>query len=206
MTRPIYEPNPQRQGASLEFGQQQLYRRPAPTPTATGTVYAMISSVSNQSDAFPADSVKSFDDYWPPTDGFTTDSTVLELVSAGVIGIKVKTPGYVVATCRALGWDRWTGAGNEVTNAVKGCSPAYFGSDILGVSYGLSNFASAVSNGANEGDLNTTLTDSAIISTANTTVQVAVIHHATVDALITQLDLHVAWLAEYPGAGSYVNF
>ena len=35
MTRPIYEPNPQRQGASLEFGQQQLYRRPA-QPGAAG--------------------------------------------------------------------------------------------------------------------------------------------------------------------------
>lgn len=30
MTRPIYEPNPQRATASLDFGEQQLFRRPAP--------------------------------------------------------------------------------------------------------------------------------------------------------------------------------
>lgn len=42
MTRPIYEPNPQRQGASLEFGQQQLYRRPAPVAQATAACFPWI--------------------------------------------------------------------------------------------------------------------------------------------------------------------
>ena len=35
MTRPIFEPSLQRKDASLDYGQQQLFRRPAPVSTAT---------------------------------------------------------------------------------------------------------------------------------------------------------------------------
>jgi hypothetical protein len=48
MTRPIYEPNPQRQGASLEFGQQQLYRRPAPTTQAGMEIKSIVCSSNAQ--------------------------------------------------------------------------------------------------------------------------------------------------------------
>ena len=36
MTRPIYEPTPSRTDAYLGFGQDQLFRRPAPTPDTAG--------------------------------------------------------------------------------------------------------------------------------------------------------------------------
>lgn len=36
MTRPIYEPTPARADAQLDFGQQQLFRRPAPVSIGTG--------------------------------------------------------------------------------------------------------------------------------------------------------------------------
>lgn len=177
-----------------------------PIPLAAGEVqYAMISCVANQSSPLSADVVGDFT-IFPPTDGYSSDPSVLEPDNTA-IGIRVHEAGFIIATCRALGWNRWTGVGTEVIDAVKGCAPALVGSDILGVAYSLKNDASSVSGSAiNEGDPNTITTDQFIL-TATDIVGAVVIHSATVDALITQLDVHVAWFASYPATnGQYYNF
>src|SRR5262245_44393395 len=92
---------------------------PIPTACMPGVVaYAMVSSVSNQTAGLAPDVLGDYNN-WPLTDGYSSDPSILEPDDTA-IGIRVHEPGFIIATCRALGWNRWSGSGAEVFNSAKG--------------------------------------------------------------------------------------
>jgi hypothetical protein len=129
VTRPVYEPTPSRWSAALDYGSQQLFRRPAPRTGAENSYAYLDWDASGNVTSGTLTNPTSIDDY---SEGFVSDPDnagfAVDLTSGC---ISWTTPGEYIA----IGWVLWNDtftAGKSVAAVIDQGNSCTFASSRVG--------------------------------------------------------------------------
>lgn len=120
MTRPIFEPNTNREVAAAQFASQQLFRRPAPVSAGCCPVVFRAEQWNNDVTTPAGGDLEQivFDEYTNPDTGIFTVTTGTSSGQTGLLSVAVNvTPCLIVAK---LAWDwetTWTTSSTQSQTA-----------------------------------------------------------------------------------------